>query len=240
MRRQWSWLLALLMTPPLCSHAAESVVLLDFEPWVVDSGSGVGPGFLVELTARAFAGDDIDSIRLPTRRLLAEAGAGSYDWLYMPCHIQLPQHQLVSEIARFEMGVLVLAKEELRNWQQLRGKSVAIWTARYGNNPKLAQEESINKVEINSLDSSVSMLRESRVAGVVATSHVISWQLSQMNLDPAEFRFLPIEAIGGCLFANKTMSALRRDTVQTRIEALVADGTIASLFNRYRGVDLPR
>lgn len=221
-------------------RAAESVAIHDSEPWLVLTENPVGPGALVELSDLVFAGQSVQQETLPVRRLIVESQTGRYDWVYLPCHLSLPQHESVSRVLAFDLGLLVQASSSVQGLADLQGKSVAVWTARLGNLPELEQDPGIAKVEINSFQNGVQMLQGQRVAALVGSNYVMGWTLAQIGADPKQFRFVSVLAMEGCLFANKALPAERRDYIRQRLAVLIKNGTVQQILQRYRGVNLVR
>lgn len=229
------WLMPIAAVP-----AAETVAILDFEPWVVEGDKSAGPGMLIELSALTFPGEPIEPNRVPPRRMLVEATAGQFSWIFQACHVPLPQHEVVRRLLTFEQGILVTVDSTVASLTDLPGKKIAVWTARFGVLPQLEQDNRIGKVEINDLTSGTLMLQEKRVEALLITNLAIGWHLARSGIDPNQFRFIPIHTIEGCLFANKQVVQARREEVGKRIDAYIADGRIDDLTKRYQGVKLAR
>ncbi len=226
--------------PLLSAGAAESLGIHDTEPWIVTADNPVGAGVLIELNQLVFAGEAVASQQLPVRRLIIEAQTGRFDWVLLACHLSLPHHKPLNRLLTFELGVLVLGSGAVHGLPDLYGKSAAVWTARLGNLPQLEQEARITKIEINSFLSGVQMLQEQRIAAVVGSNYAIDWALARAGADPKQFRFVPIQTLEACLFANESLPTERRQTVRKRVAGMVADGSVQKILQRYRGVGTPR
>lgn len=223
--------LALLL--PASGRAAEQIAIMDIAPWYLHSEGGDG-GILIELSQQLFANTTLPQVQvLPPRRIAAELSAGTFHWLYWPCHMQTPGFNSLGTALTVQTGMALRADSPVQVLTDLRGQRVGVWTTRFGLLPELEQDQAIEKHEINKVDQGLLMLQANRLAGIALNDRVLYWHLRELGLPIAQFRYLPIKEVQFCLFGHQSLSEARRQQLSGQLASLVKERRLEQILARY-------
>lgn len=213
------------------------VAILDLPPMAYAGTDKKPTGVYVELAEAlsAKSGVPITITVTPLPRVLAGLEDGSYDATVV---LELPKaNELAEKVAKlisFDNIVMGTKGGPLSNYDSLKGKSIAN-LRNFVYDPKFNSDPDIKKVESNSYEMNVNLLKAGRVDGMVGPDLGLLWQIKQMGMKADDFSapvVLNTKTVHFYL-SNKSKNAETAAKISAAAAALSAEKAFEAIVAKY-------
>lgn len=213
--------------------AQERIGYIENPPWLIDA-TPTPTGILPDLTALLFADVTTPTAQiLPPRRLRAEMAAGTVQWTFWPCHMAPTEYLNLGVVMKDAFGYAVRVDANIHQHRDLQGKTVGVWASRLGLLPALEQDRLIKKVEFNSMESALLMLKAGRIDAVVSGLIVFRWKTTNDPAFASAFAYVTEMETKHCLFVHPSVGPETRERLRLRLQTLVEQGVIEAAVERW-------